>query len=121
MGLFGKKKTEGETPAAPKKAAKPSVGAPIDVMGVIIKPRITEKAALLSDKNIYTFEIRKNATKHEVRDAIKALYNVTPARVRVVKKEARHSMSRMRGRDVMEHGLKKAYVYLKKGDRIELV
>ncbi len=121
MSLFGKKKTEEkEAPVAVVATAQKNP-AIIDVTRIIVKPRITEKAALLSDKNVYTFEIKKGANKHEVRDAIKALYNVTPVRVHIVNKEPRHFMSRSRGRDMMEHGLRKAYVYLKKGDRIELV
>jgi ribosomal protein L23 len=65
---------------------------------------------------------RRVQTKFEVRDAIKALYNVTPVfGCTWYTSRPRHSMSRSRGRDMMEHGLQKAYVYLKKGDRIELV
>jgi large subunit ribosomal protein L23 len=120
MGLFGKKKSDAEAPVAKEKAL-PSIATPASTSSVIMTPRITEKAALLSDKNVYAFEIRKGATKHEVRDAVKALYHVTPLKVHIMNKEPRHFMSRMRGRDTMEHGLRKAYVYLKKGDRIELV
>lgn len=122
MGLFGKKDTDTTTEVAvvkPAKAATPTVLR--NVASVIVKPRITEKAALLLDKNVYTFEIKKGATKFDVRNAIKALYNVTPVRVHIVNREPRHFMSRMRGRDVMVSGLRKAYVYLKKGDRIDLV
>jgi large subunit ribosomal protein L23 len=54
---------------------------------VIIKPRITEKAALLGEANVYTFEVQKGANKYEVRDAIKALYNVTPTRIHMVHQE----------------------------------
>jgi len=93
----------------------------VHVVSVLKKPRITEKAALLTDKNVYTFEVRKGATKYEIRDAVKALYNVTPIKVHIVNKQPRHFMSRSRGRDMVEHGMRKAYVYLKKGDRIELV
>ncbi len=123
MGFFGKKDVlkkvaEKETVV---KAKKSLLIAPMSMSSAIIKPRITEKSATLSDKNVYAFEIRKGTTKYEVRDAIKALYNVTPTRVNIVNKQPRHFMSRMRGRDMMEHGLRKAYVYLKKGDRIELV
>lgn len=126
MGIFGKKDAPKDaiTDAVvvkEKKAIVPTLTAPRNVSAVIVKPRITEKAAVLSDNNVYTFEVKKGATKFEVRDAIKALYNVTPIRVNIVNKQARHSMSRSRGRDVMESGLRKAYVYLKKGDRIELV
>ncbi|MCF7816087.1 MAG: 50S ribosomal protein L23 [Candidatus Pacebacteria bacterium] len=123
MGIFGKK-DEPETKTAEVavvKEAKPGRINTKSVTSAIVKPRITEKAALLSDNNVYTFEIQKGASKFDVRDAIKALYNVTPTKVHIVNKQPRHSMSRSRGRDMMEHGLRKAYVYLKKGDRIELV
>ena len=109
MGLFGKKSTPdtaSETKGVAVKTVAPQV--PRDITRVIVK-------------NVYTFEVTKGANKYEVRDAIKALYNVTPKAVRIVNKTPRHFMSRMRGRDMMEHGLRKAYVYLKEGDRIDLV
>lgn len=122
MGLFGKKGTDTEVQeATPVVAATPTLSAPHSVKSVLIKPRITEKAALLTDKNVYVFEIAKGATKYDVRDAIKELYKVTPVAIRIVNRQPRHYMSRLRGRDVMVHGLRKAYIYLKKGDRIELV
>jgi large subunit ribosomal protein L23 len=122
MALFGKK----DAPQDGVSEAKKMTVTPVrinttNVTAVILKPHITEKAAVLSDKNVYVFEIKKGATKYDVRDAIKALYNVTPLAVNIVNKQARHSVSRSRGRDIMEHGMRKAYVYLKKGDRIELV
>lgn len=123
MALFGKKDAvvETTTDAKAPKVVKAPRGMAQSVTAVIVKPRITEKAAILTDKNVYTFEIKKGASKYDVRDAIKALYKVTPVKVHIVNKQPRHSMSRMRGRDMMESGLRKAYVYLKKGDRIELV
>lgn len=122
MALFGKKE-KAEVKKSTEKVAtqKMSEYQPVHVASTIIKPRITEKAMLLTDKNVYTFEVRKGATKFEVRDAVKALYNVTPVKVNIVIKAPRHYMSRARGRKAMEHGSRKAYVYLKKGDRIELV
>lgn len=122
MGLFGKKDTAKKEVKAEKKASVETVAKnPVHTTSVIAKPRITEKAAVLSDKNVYTFEVKKGATKYEVRDAIKALYKVTPVKINIVNKAARKTMSRARGRKVTEHGMRKAYVYLKKGDRIELV
>lgn len=122
MGIFGTKKATKDA-VAPKEAkvASATASTPVHTASAIVKPRITEKSAVLSEKNVYTFEIKKGATKFEVRDAIKALYKVTPVKVNIVHKQPRHSMSRSRGRNVIEHGLHKAYVYLKKGDRIELV
>ena len=122
MALFGKKDAVVETTSeAVTKVAKAPRGMGKNVYAVIVQPRITDEAALHTDKNVYTFEIKKGASKYDVRDAIKALYKVTPVKVHIVNKQPRHSMSRMRGRDMMENGLRKAYVYLKKGDRIELV
>ncbi len=121
MGLFGTKKTESAQAAAPKKEKVPaSTQARKDIASVLVKPRITEKAASLLERNIYTFEITKGASKYDVRDAVKSLYNVTPSSIRIVNKKPRHYMSKARGRDMMESGLRKAYVYLKKGDRIDL-
>ncbi len=121
MGLFGTKKTESAQVAAPKKEkVLASAKARTDIASVLVKPRITEKAANLLERNIYTFEITKGASKYDVRDAVKSLYNVTPSSIRIVNKKPRHYMSKARGRDMMESGLRKAYVYLKKGDRIDL-
>ncbi len=124
MGLFGKKgatKTKEVVPVEKVEKKTPQISVPVDISRIILKPRITEKAAVLTDNHVYTFEIGKGATKYEVRDAVKKLYNVTPVRVNIVNKEPRHYMSRSKGRNMMEHGMRKAYVYLKKGDRIELV
>lgn len=123
MGIFGNKKEEKEKveKAEALVTTAPSKVSMTNTSTIITRPRITEKAALLGEKGVYTFEIQAGATKHEVRDAIKEIYKVTPEKVRIVNKVARHSMSRSKGRSVMEHGLRKAYVYLKDGDRIELV
>ena len=132
MGIFGKKTEEKKTApvtdtevtevkeasSTETKSSKVS----LENTSVIIKrPRITEKAALLSDKGVYVFEVQGGANKHEVAHAVKQIYKVTPIKVNIVNRTPRHAMSRTKGRDVMTHGLRKAYVYLKEGDRIELV
>lgn len=125
MGLFGKKETKKESAPETKeiapKATQSKIAGGRNLASVIVKPRITEKAALAIDRNVYTFEIHKDATKYAVSDTIKALYNVTPVKVHIVKNAPRTAMSRAKGRKVSQKGLKKAYVYLKKGDRIDLV
>lgn len=122
MALFGKKEKAEATDVSKEAVVKKTIPQKsVHIASVIIKPRITEKAMLLTDKNVYTFEVQKGATKYEVRDAIKALYKVTPVKVNIVTKAPRHYLSRARGRKMIEHGSRKAYVYLKKGDRIELV
>jgi large subunit ribosomal protein L23 len=134
MALFGsKKKTEEkktdaqpEVKPAPKirskaKAparAKASSSAPIK-SHVLIRPRITEKAATLTAANVYTFDIAKTATKREVAAAVQALYKVTPVKVHVVNvRGKRVKMRRKRGFGTTA-GSRKAYVYLKKGEEIQ--
>tara|TARA_B100000745_G_C20017790_1_gene345985 strand:- start:249 stop:632 length:384 start_codon:yes stop_codon:yes gene_type:complete len=127
MALFSqKKKTKTEEKAAEQVVEKKvSVNNALptdrDLASVLIKPRITEKAALMSEKNVYTFLVRRDATKYDVRDAVQALFNVTPVKVNIVNKSPRQYMSRMKGRRLTEKGMKKAYVYLKDGDSISLV
>jgi len=98
-------------------AAKPTDR---DLSSVIIKPRITEKAVGKSEQNVYTFIVRRDATKYDVRDTVKKIFGVTPVKVNTVNKTPREFMSRMKGRTVSEPGMKKAYVYLKQGDHIDL-
>ena len=127
MGIFGTKKeeqtkdTEAAKVAAPKAPAKLALASDRDLAGVLKKPRVSEKAYYATEKNVYVFEVRMDATKHDVRDAIKAKYNVNPRKINITKQVARRSASRARGRQVMVPGLKKAYVYLKAGDKIDLV
>jgi large subunit ribosomal protein L23 len=50
---------------------------------VILRPLITEKATLASERhNAYTFEVNILATKTEIKDAIEALFHVKVADVR---------------------------------------
>ena len=119
MALFGKK-TEKTTAVATSGKVSNAVVAR-DISGIILRPVITEKAALVGDRNVYVFFIGPRATKIDVRDAVRKLWNVVPTRINIVNREPRTTMSRARGRRVTVPGMKKAYVYLKKGDTIDLV
>ncbi|MES2014606.1 MAG: 50S ribosomal protein L23, partial [Patescibacteria group bacterium] len=83
----GVKKAEAKTPA-PKKAEKVekvSAGAVSSHnANALVRPRITEKAANMTAQGVYTFDIRKDATKKDVMTAVVALYKVTPIKVNVV-------------------------------------
>lgn len=86
---------------------------------IIKHPRITEKAAILSGDGVYTFEINKDATKIDVARAIKAIYKVEPVRVAISKLPEKKKF--IRGKKGKISAIKKAIVYLKKGDTIEFV
>jgi large subunit ribosomal protein L23 len=80
--------------------------------------RITEKAALGSEKGIYTFNVSDIATKNEIKKAIKLIYGVTPERVSTTKITSKTVVRR--GKIGTKTGGKKAVVYLKKGDKINI-
>lgn len=127
MALFSRNNTKAVKQAADQKEsaskqAAVSQARPIDrdLASVILKPRITEKAVLQGESNVYTFIVRRDASKYDVMDAVKALFKVTPVKVNIVNKTPRQYMSRGKGRVISEKGMKKAYVYLKRGDRIDL-
>jgi len=86
---------------------------------LIKSPRITEKAALGSEKGIYTFNVENEANKSEIKKAIKLIYGMTPERVSIIQ---------IKGKTVVRRGIigkrkggKKAVVFLKKGDKIAFV
>lgn len=84
---------------------------------VLLRPRITEKANTAVEKEVYAFEISDKANKKEVGEAIKAFYRVTPIKINIVRNPAKAVF--VRGKKGTKSGVKKAYVYLKKGDKIE--
>lgn len=127
MAIFSRKQPNKDEQKTESKSVKASAGKsakavlPRDLSNILAKPRITEKAVAKSEAGVYTFVVKREATKRDVRDAVKAIYNVTPVKVNIVNKQPRKTFSRMKGRTVSEKGLKKAYVYLKAGDTISLV
>jgi len=90
-------------------------------MNIIIKkPRITEKAGIKSEsQNTYTFEVVKNATKKTVAEAIKKIYKVTPIKINIVSLPAKKITAR--GKVGKKRAVKKALVFLKKGDKIAFI
>lgn len=127
MELFGRKKKEVKAEEADKseKAADTAVvksavvGNATPKASVIIRPYITEKAAIATDNNVYTFVVTDRATKVDVKNAVKELYKKTPVKVTITKKPSKR-VYRRDGVGV-KSGLKKAQVYLKKGETIDVI
>ncbi len=87
---------------------------------IIKNPRVTEKASLAQEQNVYTFDVSTGANKTEIKKAIFSLFKVKPIRVNVLPVPKKKIMSR-RGQAGVKGGGKKALVYLKAGDKIEFV
>ena len=124
MALFGKtkeKKVENKT----EKISPVLKGAPTlpkiakEASDIILKPRVTEKSTDLSQNNVHVFEISSKANKNEVRLAFSQIYKIVPLKVNIVKNPAKNVI--VRGKRGLKKGVKKAYVYLKEGDKIEIV
>lgn len=129
MAIFGNKKAETKKAAPKKKVVAKTVAvaekkvvkvaAVAGVKDVLVRPRITEKAANMTVNNVYTFDIRKDATKKDVADAIRKLYKVDPIKVTTVNTPAKRvRMRTKRGFGKTTAG-RKAYVTLKKGQEIQ--
>jgi len=93
-----------------------------DLSSVLKKPRITEKGAVISGiNNVYPFDVSVDANKKDIREAVKLIYKVNPVKIAVVTVPTKSVRSRRTGKMGTKSGGKKAYVYLKKGDKIEFV
>ncbi len=89
------------------------------VRDVLLRPRVTEKASLLSSQNIYVFDIAPRANKKEISEAVFRKYGLKPTKVNITSVKEKRILSR-RGTSGMRSGGKKALVFLKKGDKIEI-
>ncbi|MFW5887306.1 MAG: 50S ribosomal protein L23 [Bacteriovoracia bacterium] len=121
MALFGKKKDKEEKKTSNKKET--AVNTAHDLTWVLKGPRITEKGAVIAESNnVYTFNIDKSANKNDVKKAIEAIYKVNPIKVAISKIPTKQVQVRgQRGKFGNKGGGKKAFVYLKKGEKIEFV
>jgi large subunit ribosomal protein L23 len=86
---------------------------------IIKNPRVTEKASMQMEGNVYTFDITANANKTEIKKAVFEIYKVKPVMVNITRVPRKKTM--MRGKVGQRGGGRKAYVYLKKGDKIEFI
>ncbi len=85
---------------------------------LILSPRVTEKASQQSTQNAYTFVVHPSATKLSLATEIKAKYKVTPVKINITKIARQYTFTR--GKLGTTAAIKKAVVFLKKGDTIAL-
>lgn len=86
---------------------------------IIKNPRITEKASFNAEQNVYTFDVFKSANKTEIKKAIFALYKVKPVKVNIVTVPSKKIF--VKGKAGVKPGGKKAFIYLKEGDKIDII
>ena len=88
------------------------------LMNVLISPHVTEKTSLaMQNNNQYTFRVRRDATKPDIKKAVELMFEVKVAGVQVVNEPGK---SRRFGKTLgRTQDWKKAYVSLAQGQTID--
>ena len=88
------------------------------LMNVLISPHITEKSSFaMQNHNQYTFRVRRNATKTDIKQAVELMFDVKVEGVQVLNEPGK---SRRFGRTTgRTQDWKKAYVSLAAGQAID--
>ncbi len=80
---------------------------------------VTEKGTAQSAQGKYAFEVARTATKHQVKEAVEALFKVTVVSVNVMNRPGKMKrMGRSMGRT---RSWRRAVVTLRAGDKIQVI
>lgn len=98
---------------APKKAASQE-----KLIAVLIAPHITEKTSLaMQNSNTYSFRVRRDSTKPDIKAAVELMFSVKVDGVQVVNETGKsRRFGKLMGRT---QDIKKAYVRLAPGQTID--
>jgi large subunit ribosomal protein L23 len=89
-----------------------------ELMTVLIAPHVTEKTSLaMQNHNQYTFRVRRDATKVDVKKAVQLMFDVQVRAVQIVNEPGK--TRRFGGRIGRTQDSKKAYVSLASGQTID--
>lgn len=88
------------------------------LMKVIVAPYLSEKVSVGTESNgLYAFEVKKCATKADIKEAVKFMFKADVETVRIVNVKTKPKrFGQILGRS---KAWKKAYVTLRKGQTIE--
>jgi large subunit ribosomal protein L23 len=103
---------------APKKPASPTPLSQEKLINVLLAPHITEKTSLaMQNSNTYSFRVRRDSTKPDIKAAVELMFNVKVDGVQVVNETGKsRRFGRLQGRT---QDIKKAYVRLAPGQTID--
>ena len=83
---------------------------------VLRRPIVTEKSTLMQEAGRYVFEVAPRATKHQIKNAVEAAFDVSVVKVNTMK--VRGKGKRYGPRIVARPSWKKALVTLSPGESI---
>jgi large subunit ribosomal protein L23 len=90
----------------------------INYEAVLIEPVLSEKANILREEGKYVFKVDPRATKLDIKEAVRRLFNVHPVSCTVMRVGGKPK--RQRNRAGLTSSWKKAIVRLAKDEKISL-
>ncbi len=92
--------------------------AKIDAYDIILRPVISEKSTLASEYNQIIFDVRKEASKPQIKQAVEQLFSVKVKTVNTLVRKGKKKIFRgIRGR---QNDVKKAVITLEDGHSIDV-
>jgi large subunit ribosomal protein L23 len=91
-----------------------------DPRSVILKPVVSEKSYALLEANQYTFIVHPTASKPEIADAVRSIFDVTVLKVNTLNRQGKKTRNRRTGKVGSKSSTKRAIVTLAEGDSIDL-
>lgn len=85
---------------------------------ILIEPVLSEKANILREEGKYVFKVDPRATKIQIKEAVRRLYNVHPISCTVMRVGGKPK--RLRSRPGYTSSWKKAIVRLSKDEKISI-
>jgi large subunit ribosomal protein L23 len=85
---------------------------------IIKSPAVTEKGTLVSEHNQIVFNVAADATKPAIKKAVEGLFGVKVKSVNTLVRKGK--TRRFRGRAAVLSDVKRAYVTLEKGERLDV-
>ena len=85
---------------------------------IIKSPAITEKATLASEHNQIVFNVARDATKPDIKKAVEGLFGVKVKAVNTLTRKGKNR--RFKGIKAKLGDVKKAYVTLEEGQRLDV-
>jgi len=85
---------------------------------IIKSPAVTEKGTMISEKNQVVSNVARTATKPEIKKAVEGLFGVKVKAVNTLVRKGKQR--RFKGQLAMLSDVKKAYVTLEEGQRLDV-
>lgn len=91
-----------------------------DPRDVILRPVVSEKSYSGIERNVYTFEVHRSASKPEIREAIESIFDVSVLKINTLNRSGKRKRNRRTGIWGSRPNKKRAIVTLIEGDSIEI-